>query len=53
MVSEIMMESDLMVSGQKLLPLVERLVFVIELICGSCSTIGREVGVFTLHREFV
>jgi hypothetical protein len=28
-------------------------VFVIELICGSCSTIGREVGVFTLHREFV
>lgn len=48
-----MMESDLMVSGQKLLPLVERLVFVIELICGSCSTIGREVGVFTLHREFV
>jgi hypothetical protein len=31
MVSEIMMESNLMVSGQKLLPLVERLVYVIDL----------------------
>jgi len=31
MVSEIMMESDLIVSGQKLLPLVEILVSVIDL----------------------